>query len=89
MKKFIYSFLLVILSLILFFIIYLSTIGLNTSKFNNIVVNEVKKKNPEIQLSLEKIKIKLDLKKIQIYFSTLGPQIVYQNIKVPIKEISL
>ena len=89
MKKFIYSFLLVILSLILFFIIYLSTIGLNTSKFNNIVVNEVKKKNPEIQLSLEKIKIKLDLKKIQIYFSTLGPQIVYQNIKVPIKEINL
>ena len=47
------------------------------------------KKNPEIQLSLEKIKIKLDLKKIQIYFSTLGPQIVYQNIKVPIKEITL
>jgi len=89
MKKFIYSFLLVILSLILFFIIYLSTIGLNTSKFNNIVVNEVKKKNPEIQLSLDKIKIKLDLKKIQIYFSTLGPQIVYQNIKVPIKEINL
>ena len=89
MKKFIYSFLLVILSLILFFIIYLSTIGLNTSKFNNIVVNEVKKKNSEIQLSLDKIKIKLDLKKIQIYFSTLEPQIVYQNIKVPIKEINL
>ena len=89
MRKFIYSFLLVTLSLILFFIIYLSTIGLNTSKFNNIIVNEVKKKNPEIQLSLGKIKIKLDVKKIQIYFSTLGPQIVYQNVKVPIKEINL
>jgi hypothetical protein len=89
MKKFIYSLFLITLSLILFFIIYLSVIGVNTSKFNNIIINEIKKKDPNVQLILGKIKIKFDLKKFQIYLSTLEPQIIYRDVKIPIKEISL
>jgi len=89
MKKLLYSFFLVILSLIIFIIIYLSTIGIETSKFNTLVVNEIKKKEPNIQLSLNKIKLKFDVKKIQLYISTVEPQIIYQNIKIPIKKINL
>ena len=89
MKKFIYSFFLITLSLILFFIIYLSVNGVNTSKFNNIIINEIKKKDPNVQLILGKIKIKFDLKKFQIYLSTLEPQIIYRDVKIPIKEIGL
>ena len=44
MRKIIYSFFLIILALIGFIIIYLSTVGLETSKFNNIIINEIKKK---------------------------------------------
>ena len=66
MKKIIYSFFLVILLLIISLTTYLSTIGLKTSKFNNVIINEIKKKNPNIRISLEEIKIKFDLKKIQI-----------------------
>ena len=89
MQRIIYSFFLILMSLIIFFIIYLSTIGIETSKFNNTIINEIKKKNPNTQLSLNKIKIKFDIKKIQIYLSTIEPQIIYENIKIPIKEINL
>ena len=89
MKKIIYSFFLVTLSLFASLIIYLSIIGIETSKFNKIIVNEVKKKEPDIKLSLDKLKIKFDIKKIQIYISTNNPKIIYQGIKIPIKEISI
>ncbi|MDC6481981.1 hypothetical protein PQY72_00675 [Pelagibacteraceae bacterium] len=89
MQKIIYSFFLILLSIIFFSIIYLSTIGVETSKFNNIIISEIKKKDPSIQLSLDKIKIKFDIKKIQIYLSTVEPQIIYQGINIPIKEINL
>ena len=89
MKKTIYTFFLILISLFVFFIIYLSTVGIETSKFNNIIIKEIKKKDPNIQLSLNKIKIKFDVKKIQIYLATMKPQIVYQGIEIPIKEINL
>ena len=89
MKKIIYSLFLITISLFISFIIYLTTIGVESSKFNNIIISEIKKKDPNIQLSLDKIKIKLDLKKIQIYITTLKPQIIYQGITVPITEINL
>jgi len=89
MKKIIYSFFLITLSLLVFTIIYLSTIGLETSKLNNIIINEIKKKDPNIQITLDKIKIKFDLEKIQIYLSTLKPKIIYQDVKIPITEINI
>jgi len=89
MKKFIYSFFLITLSLITLIIIYLSTVGLETSKFNNVIIKEIKKKNPNVQIILNKIKIKFDLEKIQVYLSTFEPQIIYQDIKIPITEINI
>ena len=89
MKKTIYTFFLILISLFVFFIIYLSTVGIETSKFNNIIIKEIKKKDHNIQLSLNKIKIKFDVKKIQIYLATMKPQVVYQGVEIPIKEINL
>jgi len=89
MKKIIYSLFLITIPLFISFIIYLTTIGVESSKFNNIIISEIKKKDPNIQLSLDQIKIKLDLKKIQIYITTLKPQIIYQGVTIPITEINL
>jgi hypothetical protein len=89
MQKIIYSLLLILFLLIILFTVYLSTVGIETSRFNNIIISEIKKKEPNVQLSLDKIKIKFDIKKIQIYLSTVNPYILYQNIKIPIKEINL
>ena len=88
-KKIIYLFILITLSLITLVIIYLSFVGLETSKFNKIVINKIEEIDPNIQLSIEEIKIKFDLEKIQLHFSTVEPKVVYQNIKIPITEISI
>ena len=65
MQKILYSFFLGLASLVIFFIIYLSTFGIETSKFNNIIINEIKKKDQNIQLSLGKIKVKFDIQKMR------------------------
>jgi hypothetical protein len=89
MKKIIYSFFLILLSSVILLLTYLSTVGLETSKFNNIIISEIKKKDSNVKISLDKIKIKFDLKKLQIYLSTVEPQIIYREVKIPIKEINL
>jgi len=89
MKKILYSFFFILISVSITAIIYLSFIGLETSKFNNFIINEIKKKDPGIEIELEKIKIKLDLKKIQLFLSTNNPKITYREIKIPISEIKI
>ena len=89
MKRFLYSFFLTIIFLFILVVIYLSTIGFETSKFNNLIIKEIQKKEPNIELQLKKIQIKLDLKKIQLFISTSNPIIIYQNIKIPITDVEI
>ena len=58
MQRILYSIFLILISLIVFLTIYLSSVGVETSKFNNLIINEIKKKDPNIKISLNKIKIK-------------------------------
>ncbi|MDB9795771.1 hypothetical protein OAB44_00010 [Pelagibacteraceae bacterium] len=89
MKKFLYSTLILFIFVLFGAIFYLSSIGFETSKFNNLIIKEIKKKDSEVELKLEKIKIKLDLKKIQLFLSTNNPNIIYRNTKIPITEIKI
>ena len=89
MKKLFFIVFLIFIFLLISGIFYLSVIGVETTKFNNLIVKEIKKKNSNIDLQLEKIKIKLDLKKIQLFLSTNNPKIKYYNIKIPITEIKI
>ena len=89
MKNFLYSIFFIFIFFFTGTIIFLSTVGFETSKFNNLIVKEVKKKDYNIDINLEKIKIKLDLKKIQLSLSTNNPKIIYQDIKIPVTEIKV
>jgi len=89
MKKIIYLFFLITLSFFVSIVIFLSTVGVETSKFNNFIINEIKKKDSNLEVSLDKIKIKLNLNKIQAHFSILEPKIIYHDIKIPITEINI
>ena len=89
MKIFLYSIFVTLLFLLISITVYLSTIGIETSKFNNLIISEVRKKDPNVQIELNKIKIKFDVKKIQIYLSTYNPTITYQYTKIPLTEINI
>ena len=89
MKKTLYTLISIFIILISIGIFYLSFIGLETSKFNNIISSEIKKKDSAITIELKKILIKFDLKEFQIYLSTSKPLIKYQNIDIPIEEVNI
>ena len=89
MKNFLYLVSLVLIFVFASIVIYLSTIGIETSKFNNLIVKEIKKKDLNIELKLKKIKIKLDLKKFQLFLSTNNPKLTYQDIKIPITKVKI
>ena len=76
----------IILVGILFF---LSTKGYETDKFNNLISTEITKKNSDLDIKLEKIKIKFDLPNFNLFLSTTNPMISYQNITPPINKLKI
>ena len=89
MKKTLYTLISIFIIFVFIGIFYLSFIGLETSKFNNIISSEIKKKDSNIRVELKKILIKFDIKEFQIYLSTSKPLITYQNIDIPIEEVNI
>ena len=60
MKKIIYRVLIFIILIFFGSIIYLSTVGITTERFNNQISSEIKKINDQLELNLDKINIILD-----------------------------
>ena len=61
MKKTLYTLISIFIIFVFIGIFYLSFIGLETSKFNNIISSEIKKKDSNIRVELKKILIKFDI----------------------------
>jgi len=87
-RKIIYnSFLFLLLSIILL-ISTLSTIGIETNKFNKIIINKISKlKN--IDLQLQAINFKLDIRKFGLFIETQNPKITYINQAIPVKNVKV
>jgi len=60
MSKKILKYTSIVLGFFVLLIIYLSTVGIETDKFNNQIQNLVKQKNDKFDASLKKIKLTLD-----------------------------
>ena len=87
MKKFFYSFFFIFLLFLIGATIYLTIFGYETSKFNQLIQEEIKKKEFNSKVSVENVKIKLDLKKFNLFISTSNPEVIYYGVKIPITEI--
>tara|TARA_B100000965_G_C19575614_1_gene751203 strand:- start:788 stop:1921 length:1134 start_codon:yes stop_codon:yes gene_type:complete len=80
-----------ITSLILFIIFFvlitiLSTIGIETDRFNKSISDRAIASNNNISFKLEKIKFKFDLKDINLFLETENPELIYREIGIPIKN---
>ncbi len=89
MRKIFSTIIFLLLFLFLFFIITLSTIGINTNKFNNLISQKITQSNNNIQLDFNSIKFKLDIKKISLFIETIKPTIKYANSVIPVNEIKV
>ena len=68
-------------------IIYLSTVGIKTEKFNDQISFEIKKINDQLELNLDKINIILDPFKLQLSLKTIGASLKNRNKIVKLESI--
>ena len=87
MKKVIYNFILLILITFISLTIILSTTGIKTKRFNNIIEKKINHFNNSINLKLTTIKFKLDLKELSLFLEAINPKISYRNSVIPAKNI--
>ncbi len=70
-------------------IILLSTIGINTNKFNNLITEKIEQSNKDINLNLNKINFKLDIKELSLFLETRNPNLRYKEVIVPTDNIKV
>jgi len=87
-RKIIYNLFLFLLLSIILLISTLSTIGIETNKFNKIIVNKISK-SKNIDLKLQDINFKLDVRKFSLFIETQNPKITYINQAIPIKNVKV
>ncbi len=88
MKKIIYRTLILIFLSIFSFVLYLSTIGIKTDRFNNQISAKIKKINDQFELDLNEIGIFLDILKLQLSLKTIGTNLKYKNESIKFESIS-
>ena len=87
MKKIIYS---SIFFLVLIFIILigtLSTIGIETNKFNNQIQKKIQDSNQELKIKLNKVKLIFDPFNFQINAKTLGTKLLHKDKSIDFEFI--
>ena len=79
MKKLFLNIFFLIAGILTIFIVFLSTLGYETDKLNVFFSSQISNYNKDAIIKFKKIKIKLDLKKLNIYISTKEPKISSSN----------
>ena len=79
MTKKIIKYIPIVLGIFVLLIIYLSTVGIETKKFNNQIQNLVKQKNDKFDISLKKIKLTLDPLNFKINTKTIDTKIIFKG----------
>jgi len=88
MKKIFYRSLILIFLSIFGFVLYLSTIGIKTDRFNNQISAGVKKINSQLELELNEVGIFLDLFKLQLSLKTLGANLKNKDKSIKFESIN-
>ncbi len=87
MKKNFLKYILLFLIILTLTIIYFSTVGIETEKFNNQIKNKIIQSNKNLNIDLKKIKLILDPINLNINAKTLGATIFYSNKPIPLEYI--
>ena len=85
MKKIINKFLFLIIIITIALISILSTVGIETSKFNKFITDKASQ-TKNITLELSTVKFKINLKQLNLFIETRNPKISFKNVIVPVKN---
>ena len=87
MKINFFKYLIFFLILILSAIIYLSTFGIETKKFNKQIKDKVVQSNRDLNIDLKKVKLTLDPLMFRVNAKTIGATIYYLNRPIELEYI--
>ena len=87
MKIKIYRYITFIGAIIVALILYLSTIGIETDKFNNQIKKRIVESNNNLEIDLRKIKLILDPFNFKVSTKTVGAVLYYSNRPLPLEYI--
>ena len=88
MKNFLLRSIYLIITFLVLSVIYLSTIGIETDKFNNQIKDKIYKTNNSLDVDLKKIKLTLDPINFKINIKTVGTNISYKGKNLPLEYIN-
>ena len=88
MTKWIVRFFLLIISIFLVFVVYLSTIGIETKSFNNTIQNRLKAYNQIVNLDFKKVKLLLDLKDYKIKVKLIEPKLISGKEEIKFRKLN-
>ncbi|MDC0951238.1 hypothetical protein OAR81_00680, partial [Candidatus Pelagibacter sp.] len=77
----------IVLGVFVLLIIYLSTVGIETERFNNQIQNLVKQKNDKFDTGLKKIKLTLDPLNFKINAKTIDAKITFTGKPIELEYI--
>ena len=80
------KFFLILSAIFALVVIYLSSIGLQTSKLNQLIKNEISKNNKKLQIDLNATKILLNLRNLSINIKIVDPVLIYNGIKIVLNQ---
>ena len=89
MKNVFFKLILFLIFITSILIILLSTIGINTKKFNNLITEKIEQSNKDINLNLNKINFKLDIKELSLFLETQNPNLRYKEVIIPTDNIKV
>ena len=88
MKRIVINLILFVIISFISLIVILSTIGIETNKFNRLIAEKISQEK-NINLELETIKFKINPKKLSLFLETQNPEIIYRNFLVPVTSIKV
>ena len=88
MKKNIINLVLLLILLFISLLVALSTVGIETNKFNRLISQKVSQ-TKNIYLNLETIKFKINPKKLSLFLETQNPEITYRDTFVPVRNMKV
>tara|TARA_B100001057_G_scaffold238754_1_gene239017 strand:+ start:3471 stop:5657 length:2187 start_codon:yes stop_codon:yes gene_type:complete len=87
MKKIIYKFLITLFLILILLILYLSTIGIKTNRFNDLIISEIKEIEPSFDLRINDVSAKLNVFSLTINVKTLGTDLIYNDKIIELQNI--
>ena len=87
MKKIIFRIITLLTLLLLTVIIYLSTIGIKTNKFNSLIISQIENIEPDIKLKIKDVSVKLNLFTLTVDAKTIGTDLIYRDKTIKLESV--